>query len=183
MPKFIDITGQRYGRLVAIKLSEAGSRKSRPLWLFRCDCGNDFKCTANRVKTGNTKSCGCLSFESKSARSRVALKIAHAACVTHGATGTRIYRIYKNMKSRCYNPKTPCFHFYGGKGIRIYDEWLNNPQSFIEWATANGYSDNLTIDRIDSDKNYCPENCEWITQSDQARRATIVRENRRKAVS
>ena len=183
MPKFIDITDKRYGRLVAIGLSSHGSRKSKPLWLFKCDCGNDFICTANRVKTGNTKSCGCLSFESKSSRSRAALKIAHVARITHGATGTRLYRIYKNMKNRCNNSKTPCYRFYGGKGIRICDEWLENPKAFIDWSLSHGYADNLTIERKDSNKGYCPENCEWITQSEQARRASIVRENNRKAVS
>ena len=183
MPKFIDITGNRFGRLVAVSLYQPGSRKNKPLWLFKCDCGNNFICTANRVKTGNTKSCGCLSFEMKSARSRDALKIAHKACVTHGATGTRLYRIYKNMKNRCNNHNTPCYRFYGGKGIRVCDEWLNDPKAFIDWALSRGYADNLTIERIDSSKNYCPENCEWITQSEQAKRAAIVRENNRKAVS
>lgn len=182
MAKMKDITGQRFGRLTAVRFI-GRDKNHHSIWLFKCDCGNDFDCLDGRVKTGNTKSCGCLSFESKSSRSRAALKIAQAACVTHGHTGTRIYRIYKGMKNRCNNPNAPCYGYYGGKGITICDEWIGSPGAFIEWAMSHGYTDELTIERKDSDKGYCPENCEWISQSEQARRASVVRERNRKAVS
>jgi len=177
MGKFIDIAGQKYGRLTAICLAIKGSRQYKPKWLFRCECGGEITIPANAVRSGNTKSCGCLSFESKSSRSRDALRIAQTNQITHGRTGTRLYQTYKNMKARCYKPQNKSYKYYGGKGITMCDEWLINPQSFIDWALSNGYKDNLTIDRKDSNKNYCPDNCQFITQSEQARRATIVRQN------
>ena len=83
----------------------------------------------------------------------------------------RIFKIYQGMIQRCYNPNNKNFEEYGGKGIRICEEWLHNPKSFEEWSISNGYKDDLTIDRIDSDKNYCPDNCQWITLKENSRRA------------
>lgn len=180
MPAFIDITGEKYGRLTAIRKDSQGSRKAKGKWLFKCDCGNELLCTANRVRTGNTKSCGCQKSDSSSERGKESIKLLHQQQVTHGMTGSRIYRTYKNMKSRCYNPHVKCYEYYGGKGITICDDWLQDPQKFINWAISHGYNDNLTIERKDSNKGYSPDNCEFITQSEQARRALIVRaENKR----
>lgn len=85
----------------------------------------------------------------------------------HGGTGTRLYSIFLNMKQRCYNPSTPKYHNYGGRGITICPEWLSDFGLFKNWSIENGYAENLTIDRIDNDKNYSPFNCRWITNSDQ----------------
>lgn len=175
MPAFIDITGQKYGRLTAIRLDSHGNRTTKGKWLFKCDCGNELLCTANRVRTGITKSCGCLKSEVLSEKGKESIKTLHQQQITHGMTGTRIYRIYKNMKTRCYNKKTECFKYYGGKGITICDEWLNDPQNFISWALSHGYNDNLTIERKDSNKEYSPVNCEFITQTEQARRSLMIR--------
>lgn len=179
MPAFIDITGQKYGRLTAIRLVSKGTRGKKGKWLFRCDCGNEITCSASSVKSGNTKSCGCQKSESSSIVGSRTIKLLHQRQVTHGYTGTRIYRIYKNMKNRCYNPKTPCYPYYGGKGITICSEWLNDPQVFIDWILANGYTDEMTVERRNSDNGYSPDNCELITQAEQARRATLVRERNR----
>jgi hypothetical protein len=81
----------------------------------------------------------------------------------------RIKSIFRGMKQRCYNPNDKAYCFYGSKGIQIYSEWLDNPKSFEDWAIENGYNDNLTIDRIDEDKDYCPDNCRWVTLKDNAR--------------
>lgn len=86
----------------------------------------------------------------------------------------RLRRIFFGMKSRCYNTNDEDYIFYGGKGIRVYEEWIVNPLSFEEWAFKNGYKDNLTIDRINPDKDYCPDNCQWLTLSENARRAGKV---------
>lgn len=96
--------------------------------------------------------------------------------VRHGYYGTRLYRIYHNMKSRCLNENVPCYERYGGLGISICDEWLESFLTFREWALCNGYSDSLTLDRIDVHGDYCPSNCRWITWSEQAK-------NKRRSIS
>ena len=88
--------------------------------------------------------------------------------ITHGLSHTRIYNIWRNMIFRCYNPKCPTYNYYGGKGIIIYDEWRNNFKSFYDWSMSNGYTDELSIDRINSDLSYEPSNCRWATDLEQA---------------
>ncbi|GHV06419.1 hypothetical protein FACS1894217_05060 [Clostridia bacterium] len=86
----------------------------------------------------------------------------------HGLSKTRLYKIYVNMKSRCYNPKSTRFYSWGGKGITICNDWLEDFKKFYDWSMQNGYSEDLTIDRIDSDKGYSPENCRWVTVKEQS---------------
>ncbi|ULF48725.1 hypothetical protein [Bacillus phage BillyBob] len=93
----------------------------------------------------------------------------------HGMTGSRLYTIYRNMKQRCHNPKHTSYETYGAKGIEVCLEWRNSPTVFMEWALANGYNDELTIDRVDSTKGYAPDNCRWITLSENSRRAGLGR--------
>lgn len=149
-----DITNQRFGYLIALK--PIGRKENgQTLWLCKCDCGNDHITTISALTIGECKSCGCLSSEMiKKARTK------------HGMCGTRIYRAWRNMKDRCSNPNTPRYKDYGARGITVCEEW-NNFESFYEWAKLCGYNDNLTLDRIDNDKGYCPENCRWITMEQQ----------------
>lgn len=87
---------------------------------------------------------------------------------SHGYSGTRVYRIWRSMKSRCYNKNNPRYHRYGGRGITVCDEWLHNPKAFCEWALSHGYEDTLSIDRINNDNGYSPDNCRFADMNTQA---------------
>lgn len=148
-----NLTGKRYGRLIVI--SRAANRQGKVMWLCKCDCGNTKEIAAPSLVSGRTQSCGCLSKE----RTRI-------ACTKHGGLNTRLYRIWRNMKSRCACSSAAKHFNYGGKGITVCEEW-NEFSAFREWALSNGYTDNLTIDRKDSSKGYTPENCRWATTKEQ----------------
>ena len=154
----IDMTGKRFGRLVVIEQSDY-IEPGRPRWLCRCDCGNEVVVKGVSLRRGDTKSCGCITKERA-----IAMAKAH---VTHGKTKTRLYRIWFGMKCRCHKKTAPDYPRYGGRGITVCDEWRNDFQVFYDWAMANGYQDNLTIDRIDSNGNYLPGNCRWVDSSAQ----------------
>lgn len=136
-------------------------------WIYKCVCN----------ECGYVKFC---TYGSVSSTSNIAItckhKRANGEYLTYGHTwqNKRIQKIFSSMISRCYNKNSKCYRWYGAKGICVCDEWRNNPKLFEEWAMANGYSDNLTIDRIDSDKDYCPDNCQWISLSENTRKAGKV---------
>lgn len=148
MPAFIDITGQKFNKLTAIKY--LGNQN----WLCKCDCGNDSITTAGRVKSGNTKSCGC-----------VKRSVLGISTTKHGMAGTRTYRIWKSMRNRCNNPKTPRYKDYGGRGITICKRW-NKFENFL--ADMGECPDGMSIDRVNNNKGYSPSNCKWSTTSEQA---------------
>ena len=157
-----NLIGQRFGRLVVIE--EVERKGTNAQWLCKCDCGNEVKAITARLKNGHVKSCGCLSREITSKTKK-----------THGESKTKIYEVWCHMKARCYYPQTLNFHRWGGRGIRVCDDWKESFESFKNWAIENGYQDNLTLDRIDLNGNYEPQNCRWISRKEQSRnRSTNV---------
>ena len=168
--------GQKFGRLTVVKLDhtkkyihKSGIKEVQEFYLCKCDCGNETVVRKNMLKNGYTLSCGCVNREKA--------KLFGQTRKTHGFSKSRIYSIWSKIKLRCYN-KNDEFHYnlYGKRGITVCDEWKNNFMAFYNWAMANGYKDNLTIDRINANGNYEPSNCRWATIKEQCnnRRTTVI---------
>lgn len=159
--KKIDLTGQRFGRLTVIE--EAGHSSERIKWLCKCDCGNITSTpTTKTLRNGRCQSCGCIERESANSK-------------THGKSSMRLFYAWNGMKQRCYNPNAKSYQHYGHRGIAVCPEWRHDFQAFYDWAIANGYEEGLTIDRLDNDGDYEPDNCQWITRAENASKARRAR--------
>lgn len=152
-----DYIGKRFGKLVVLRVATEQDCHISTVKKFvcKCDCGKISYPSVYSIRDGKAKSCGCGIREATIKRST---KHGRAA----RGKSTRLYHIWSNMKERCQNSRHPRFHQYGGKGVTVCQEWQDF-LSFEKWSLENGYSDNLTIDRIDSSKGYNPSNCRWIT--------------------
>lgn len=143
-----DITGQRFGKLVALRIA-GRDRQAEVTWECICDCGGVSTVNGSQLRRGKIKSCGCTR-------------------VSHRMTNSRPYRVWRSMLQRCNNPKNPNYHNYGGRGIKVCQEWQKF-ELFWDWAKANGYAENLELDREDNDAGYAPGNCRFVTHAANTR--------------
>ena len=151
MSKLIDLNGQKFGKWTVIRFIGNANYG----WLCRCDCGREVIVKGGSLRNGNSKS--CRSCHSKNINT------------THGQTRTRLYYVWQNMINRCENAKTRAYKNYGGRGIMVCSEW-HDAATFFKWALSHGYKEGLTIDRIDNNGNYEPDNCQFITKSENSRK-------------
>ena len=168
MSKLIDLTGQRFGRLVVVGRAE-NSTDGRVRWLCKCDCGQSKIVLREHLKKGRTKSCGCVKSESSSKRFK-----------KHGGRKSKLYHVWSSMKDRCTNQDCKQFEDYGGRGIKVCKEWMDDFSAFQKWALENGYKEGLTIDRKNNDKGYSPDNCRWTdakTQGNNKRNCRYITHN------
>lgn len=161
--RVVDITGKKYGRLTVVRRA-GSSPRGEATWLCRCDCGGESIVRGTDLRAGHTKSCGCMEQETRVRNGYQRMR--------HGMSKSRIYGVWVSMKTRCTNPIHPHYKDYGGRGIAVCDEWANDFQVFAAWALSHGYDENspkgkCTLDRIDPDGNYCPENCRFADMNVQ----------------
>ena len=161
MSKF-DITGQQFGYWTVLGRDPNYKDPKKSKWICQCECGTVRSVFKRSLTTGRSKSCGCHASDN--------LKGINA---THGMSKTRIYHVWNSMRRRCDCKSGKYGHGYTDRGITVCEEW-NDFLAFYSWAMANGYDDTLSIERIDVNGNYCPENCKWIPLADQQQNKTTT---------
>lgn len=184
MGRKLDLTGQKFGYLTVKSFAFYSKKYKKNYWNCICDCGNEVQVAVASLMSGKTKSCGCYA---DTVRQNWIKTKRQAKGKYSGISKTKLYSSYIHMKTRCYNKSYDGYKYYGGRGITICDEWLNNPESFFEWAINNGWKDGLSIDRIDVNGNYEPGNCRWTTTKQQCnntrRNKYITYNNETKTIS
>jgi len=167
----VDLSGQRFDRLIAICPMGGGGIGKHIIWLCRCDCGNLCKTESSNLKRGYVKSCGCWKRDQAKKCGENNFHYKHG----DAHPKTRLYGIWAGMIGRCYYPKNDSYRYYGKRGIQVCLEWKNDYSSFKKWALSNGYQNNLTIDRINNNGHYEPSNCQWLTRAENARKGNRQR--------
>lgn len=165
----LHLEGERYGKLVVMEEAESIYSKTGKMirrWKCKCDCGNITIVRHGDLRNGSTVSCGCYNYEKES------------AAKTHGYSRTKLGNVFEGMKQRCNNPKNKNYEKYGGRGIKICTEWLNDPKKFFDWAIKNGYKEGLSIDRIDVNGNYESDNCRWADNEAQCLNQRLRKDNK-----
>jgi len=164
---FDDITGMKFGRLTVIRFLQPEEREDwRRQWLCRCECGNEIQVNSSKLRNGHTRSCGCIIVEKIGNLNKKYLN-----------SNKRLYSVYRGMLARCYDSKYASYNAYGGRGIQVCKEWKEDYDTFAKWAFESGYDKNAvygdcTLDRINVDGNYCPENCRWVN--------SVIQQNNRR---
>lgn len=163
MAKFKDLTGCKFTKLTVIKLArkEKKGNRYRYYWQCRCECGNLKEVRTDCLTQGMVQSCGCL----KKEQDKINLVKNHKHKLSH----TKLWDTYYSMKSRCYNQNDKRYNDYGGRGIKICNEWLQSFDNFVQWAVLNGFKKELQIDRIDNNLDYSPKNCRWVSAKENCR--------------
>lgn len=161
--KSLDLVGKRFGELAVLRTIPVGRDRG---WLCLCDCGNQVSIVTGSLTSGKTMSCGC--------RRR---RVNRERSITHGLTGHPLLSVYKNMIQRCSNPNTRYYKNYGGRGISVCQLWLDNFEDFYKFAVQNGWQHELTIDRINNDGDYEPDNCRFVTKAENNRNRNGVQTN------
>lgn len=153
--RHFDLTGDRYGMLTVVGMDTKTTKGGERFWICRCDCGNTTSVRTGSLRSGNTKSCGCMER------------------MKHGGSHSRLYGVWESMKRRCNNPNCDHYESYGGRGIKVCEEWNESFYAFQQWAESSGYDPDAphgecTLDRIDNNGNYGPSNCHWVDMKTQA---------------
>jgi hypothetical protein len=172
-----DLTNKQFGYWLIkgpYQTKKSPKGRFRTYWFCQCVapngdgiCGKHRWVLADNLKKGSSTNCGCMKPRHTPAQELHYQKLS-ASGLTHGMTGKRLYRVWQSMKARCENPNNYAYRNYGARGIRVCDEWQTY-EPFQNWALANGYSEHLTIERNDPNGNYEPNNCRFITLSEQTR--------------
>lgn len=156
--RYRDLKGERFGRLTCLKVAGKDDVSRCMLWLCECECGNQATVKSSSLRNGNTQSCGC--FQREVAVRDGKRRIKHG--LTRDGGQHQVYKCWYHMKNRCLNPNDKSYYRYGGRGIRICDEWLDF-EAFYSWATNNGFQPGLSIERMDYNGDYEPANCCWAS--------------------
>lgn len=161
-----DLTGKRYGKLTVIEYVGNNPKTRSAMWRCKCDCGNETIVATNVLNHGDKRSCGCLASELLAKRN-----------YRHGLCNSRLYGIYRRILQRCYDPNVKDYRNYGSRGIAVCEKWLgdNGFMNFYNWSVSHGYSGKLSIDRIDNNRGYSPDNCRWATIEQQVNNRRVTR--------